>query len=417
MKDKMTNILYNKEYIKICIPESRLDGVLSPKSDMTEPDHVILNRALLHPFDSPKLDEFIRKDESLLIIVNDSARHTPTARILEMIRPTINKSDVQFLVATGAHRPPSITELELIFGSYYQTHRSQIFYHDCWRDTDLESVGTTDFGTHVLINRRVLKASKILIIGSVEPHYFAGFTGGRKALVPGVAGFQTIEQNHSHAMSALSEPMKLMGNPVHEDMVEAVRMLDKKIFSIQMVLNNDNRVDAAFTGDIHVSMNMAAERAREVYGIQVSHKADIVLAVTVPPLDSNLYQSQKAMEHARLILNTGGILILVSACSNGIGPDAFYRLLTLNKDFNTVMEIIQQGYKLGYHKAAKWIGLLRQASLFGVTQLDPEILGAIHMTSFTSLQKAIDHALEEKSGKVWVMPSASVTVPICQTIQ
>jgi len=415
MKNIIINIHYANELIQISIPESRLAGVLDSELKSAESFDTVFNRALLNPLKAPRLSEFVHEGESLLIIVNDGARHTPTATILKRIGPIFSKADFEFLVATGSHRPPTELELKSIFGPFYQTHRSRISIHDCRNKSELELVGKTSYGTRIIISRRILHNSKILVIGSVEPHYFAGFTGGRKALIPGAAGYETIEQNHSHAMSELSEPMKLNGNPVHEDMEEAVKILDKDIFSIQVVQDIQNRIVAAFAGNIQESMHAAADKARAVYGISVLQKADIVMAVAVPPLDSNLYQAQKAMEHARMILNPGGILILVSACYEGIGPDAFYRLLSAHRNFDAVIEKIQLKYRLGHHKAAKWISLSHQASsLHGVTQLDPRILKAIHMTPFTSVQEAVDLALQKQPGKVWVMPTASVTVPVLQ---
>ncbi|MFC1569287.1 nickel-dependent lactate racemase [bacterium] len=406
------DIQYGDRCCSISIPKSRLAGILKSKSVQPVDPHIILNKALSQPVDAPMLDEFVEQNESLLIIVNDGARHTPTALILETIRPILEKVDIEFLIATGTHRYSTELELMSILGPFYQTHRSRINIHDCHRKSSLEEIGTTSRKTEVWIHRLAAYASKILVIGSVEPHYFAGFTGGRKALIPGVAGFQTVEQNHSHAMSKLSEPMKLTGNPVHEDMEEAVRLLNKNIFSIQVVLDIHDQICAAFTGDLYGSLNIAAETCRKIYGGVISQKADIVVAVATPPLDCDLYQSQKAMEHARLALNTRGILILVSACHEGIGPDHFYQLLTSDSNPDNVLKIIQQGYKLGHHKAANWISLSRDVTLFGVTQLNPRILQSVYMHPFSSVQEALDYALQKKSGRVLVMPSASVTVPV-----
>jgi nickel-dependent lactate racemase len=405
------SIPFDKRIQNIRIPESRLAGVLDiPISAKRDPKTLFI-KALASPVNSAPLSEFIRSSEPLLIIINDATRSTPTAFVLDFIRPLIASCSVHFLVSTGTHRTPTESELRWIIGSTYESQRNRIQIHDCFK-SPLEELGMTRYGSPILINRQVTQASKILVIGSVEPHYFAGFTGGRKGLFPGAAGYAAIEHNHSLVMTGLSQPMKLRGNPVHEDMSEAVRFLKKELFSIQIVADPQARIREVFTGDIHDSLETAAAKAAEIYGVPLDRKADIVVAAAAPPLDCDLYQSQKAMEHARLAINSGGILILVSACRDGIGPDHFVRLLQSDPDPDHILEIIRQGYRLGYHKAYNWISLLKQVRLFGVTKLSPGILQSLHMRPFDTVQAAVDQALQDVPGKVLVIPSASVVVPV-----
>ena len=403
---------YGKATQSLSVPDSRPTTILRPQSGKISNSATVLSEALENPLESPALQEFVRPGHPLLIVVNDAARNTPTADVLQKIQPVLSRCLVRFLMATGTHRPPDETELRSILGPFYSSHRSQIHIHDCHAQQDLREIGITPMGTRVLINRRVAEASKILVIGSVEPHYFAGFTGGRKGLIPGAAGFETIEQNHSHAMSGQAQPMKLDGNPVHEDMAEAVALVKQPVFSIQVVLDVQERICAAFAGDLTATLTAAAHKAGTVYGAPVPEQAEIVVAVAVPPLDANLYQAQKALEHARLAVRPGGVLILVSACTDGIGPDHFYRLLTSGDDKEQILGIIRRGYRLGHHKAANWIRLSRQVSLYGVTALAPEILQSLDMRPFSSVQEAFDTAFRKRKGSVLIMPSASLTVPV-----
>jgi nickel-dependent lactate racemase len=404
------SIPFDNRIQNIRIPESRLAGVLEIPISAKRDPKALFTKALASPVNSAPFTDFIRSGETILIIINDATRSTPTAFVLDFIRPLI-ASSVHFLVSTGTHRAPTESELRWIMGSTYESHRNRIQIHDCFK-SPLEEMGMTSYGSPILINRQVIQASKILVIGSVEPHYFAGFTGGRKGLFPGTAGYAAIERNHSLAMTGLSQPMKLRGNPVHEDMSEAVRSLKKELFSIQIVADPQAMIRDIFTGDIHDSLETAAARAAEIYGVPLNRKADIVVAAAAPPLDCDLYQSQKAMEHARLAVNSGGILILVSTCHEGIGPDHFVRLLKSDPDPDQILEVIRQGYRLGYHKAYNWISLSKQVRLYGVTKLNPGILRSLHMRPFDTVQAAVDQALREVSGKVLVIPSASVVVPV-----
>jgi len=183
------------------------------------------------------------------------------------------------------------------------------------------------------INRMVTEAGSILVIGSVEPHYFAGFTGGRKSFLPGVASHRTIERNHEGALSPRSRVLSLEGNPVHEDMMAAMDILDEvPIFSIQTVLTADHRIYAVAAGDIHDSFRAAVERAKKVFCVRMGRKADIVVTVAAHPMDVDLYQSHKALENGKMALRPGGVIILVSRCREGVGEDQFYRLLASHKD-------------------------------------------------------------------------------------
>ncbi|MBN1781115.1 nickel-dependent lactate racemase [bacterium] len=415
MKHRKIILPYAGGTVKISVPESRLAGVLNPNPVQSRSPAELFKNAFSEPLKAPVPGQWIHGGEQLLVIVNDASRPTPTAAVLEMMKPFLQKTRVEFLVATGTHGQATELELRLMLGSFFETHDGHTHSHDCHDNAMLDPVGTTTRGTEVRINRRVMQADKILIIGSVEPHYFAGYTGGRKGLVPGVAGYRTIEQNHSHAMSEDVRPLRLAGNPVHEDMAEAVRLLGHRdIYSVQIVLDHEDRIFAVFAGDLEATLEAAAVKAREVYGVHAADKEDIVLAAAAPPLDRDLYQSQKAMEHARHALNPGGIMILVSACVQGIGPSAFYDLLTSHPDPEEILRTIKNGYLLGHHKAARWLDLAGQVSLYCVTHLDPDIVRKLGLLPFETVQHALDRALRERPGRILVMPYATVTVPLLE---
>jgi nickel-dependent lactate racemase len=263
------------------------------------------------------------------------------------------------------------------------------------------------------LNKHVFDADGIIVLGSVEPHYYAGFTGGRKFLLPGLAGYRSIEMNHSLALDENSSILKLEGNPIHEDFMEALGIFDRyeDIFSIQLVLNRDHEVSYTVSGHIVDSFNGAVERAKQIYVAPVKSKAEIVVAVATAPMDLDLYQAHKAIENVKPALNDDGVLILVSACPDGIGPRGFYDLLASGGD---VFSKIKQGYRLGYHKAAKIAELQKRAKLLAVTDLQAETLNAISITPYRGIQDALDAAtrLKGHDSRVLIVLDGCLTVPV-----
>ena len=239
-----------------------------------------------------------------LCIVNDATRPTNTHEIIEQC-----SLECDFVVATGAHAAPTPEELAFIFGPDFEHKR--IFVHDA-RRSPCVYVGTTTRGTPVNFNSKVFEYKRILIIGSVEPHYFAGYTGGRKGLLPGVASYKTIEKNHSLYFEPGASILNLSGNPVHEDMVEAVQMLDVPILTTNMVMNETNEIIDLFCGNLEDCLSEAAALARTIYTVPVSNRFALTVTCAYYPMDIDLYQSQKAIHNATLATKTGGTIVLVS---------------------------------------------------------------------------------------------------------
>jgi nickel-dependent lactate racemase len=267
----------------------------------------------------------------------------------------------------------------------------------------------------------VTDASRIIVLGSVEPHYFAGFTGGRKAFLPGVAAFETVRQNHSHALDPSSCFMALDGNPVHEDMLDALALLgNRPIFSITTVIDSERRVCAASAGDIHGAFHAAVSWARQMFSVDVPGKCDIVVAVARSPVDSDLYQAHKAIESARLAIESarlalvaGGILILVAECGEGLGDDAFVGQLRSAGSPEDVARLIGEHYALGDHKAIKLAELVTESEIWAVTGLPGETVESIFFRPCEGLQGALNAALTKRGpgARVLFLMDAGTTVP------
>jgi lactate racemase len=405
---------YGKHKVEVSIAESRVAGIVEPNLVSVGDETETIRRGIGQPVNSGSFDEFIADAKDLLFIVNDYTRPTPTARVLDVVYPKIKDKTTRFLIATGIHRAPTEQELSFIFGDYLSLLRDSIYVHDARKDADMAYLGVSSTGTEMYVNRLGLEAHKLVTIGSVEPHYFAGFTGGRKSFLPGIASYRTIEQNHRHALDPCAQALVLEGNPVHEDMVDALRTIaGKGIFSIQTVLDGQKRVYHCTSGHIHDSFLAAIDRAHEVYCVAISEKVDIVVAVAGYPSDVDLYQSQKALDNAKLALKEGGIIILVSECRSGIGEQAYFDLLAGSQTPQEALQKIGQGYRLGYHKAAKMAEIATWAEIWGVTGLPQHSMARAFIKPCHGVQDALDRAIEQKGGKARVLflMDASLTVP------
>jgi len=407
-------IPYGKEKVDVEVGENRIAGIVEPNVVSVGDETETIRKGIEQTVDSRSFNDFIANDEDLLFIVNDYTRPTPTAKILEVIYPKIKDKNAKFIIATGIHRAPTEEEFKFIFGNYHDLLKDRIYVHDARKDEDMVYLGVSSTGTEMYVNKVGIEAHKLVTIGSVEPHYFAGYTGGRKSFLPGIASYKTIEQNHKHALSPHAQTLVLGGNPVHEDMVDALKTIERKqIFSIQTVLDGKKRIYHCTSGHIHDSFMMAIEKAHEVYCVDIKEKTDIVVAVAGYPSDVDLYQSQKALDNGKLALKKGGILILVSECRSGIGEETYFNLLASSKTPQETLQKIEQGYRLGYHKAAKMAEIATWAEIWGVTGLADEDMKQAFIKPFHEIQEALDRAIEKKGerAKIMFLMDASLTVP------
>ena len=405
-------IPYGKEYVTVNVEDKNVEGIYYP-NEVEKTDY---KKQLKEVLENEKFEEFSNTEEKIVFIVNDGTRPTPTSKILSEIYDDIKDKNIYFIIATGAHRAPTEEEYEYIFGKeIYEDIKSKnrVWSHDSKND-EMVYLGKSKNGTEMYINKIVTEAKKVVVIGSVEPHYFAGYTGGRKGFLPGVASYKTITQNHELALNPKANALVLDGNPVHEDMMDAMSVLNSiDVFAIMTVLDREHSIYKITGGDLEKSFYSAIESANKVFCVEMDNKADIVVSAAPYPMDIDLYQSQKAIDNGKLALKEGGILILVSQCRMGIGGKTFFDLMASCSTAKEVLEKIKEEYKLGYHKAGKMAEINLWAEMWAVTMLDEEEVKAVHMKPYSDLQESIDEALKIKGGdaKVCFMPYGSLIVP------
>ncbi|MGA2785366.1 MAG: nickel-dependent lactate racemase [Candidatus Bathyarchaeia archaeon] len=384
---------------------------VSPKHVSVMDD--VLSKSLVHSRESSSLESFVSERKKLLLVINDHTR--PFASGL-LGRLPLKCSDVTTIVATGSHREPTPEELRLLFGGDAPPYGGRVVIHNSRDPSCLKTLGSTTRGTDVRLNLNVFNSDGIIVIGSVEPHYYAGFTGGRKFLLPGLAAFESIEMNHSLALDDKAQILRLEGNPVHEDFMDALRMFGRNddIYSIQLVMNNNHEIEFASSGNILSSFMDAVQQATKKFVCEIDYKADILIAVVNSPLDIDLYQAHKAIENVKLALKDDGVLILVAKCSDGIGNRGFYDILSSKSD---ILEAVTQKYTFGGHKALRITQLLQRVKIFAVTEIAPTLMETISIRPFSDLQSAMEEAVKLKGSdlNILLVHDAGVAVPVPRT--
>ena len=410
----IVDIKYGKDEIqKTEIPDENLIGIFYPK-DVTcgSPDEVI-NESIDNPIGYDSLDEFLNGGEDIVFIVNDGTRPTPTAKVLDALSKRMDLRKARYIIATGNHRDMTPEEYDFVFGKHYDELKDRIICHNA-KESECVYLGNSKNGTPMEINRVAVDSDRLVIITSVEPHYFAGYTGGRKSFLPGVASFRTIEANHRLAMRPEAQALALDGNPVHEDRMDALEQVKgKKIFSIQIVMDRHQSIYKCASGDLNGAFKTAVGWAEEVFCVPIPEKADIVISVAPYPMDVDLYQSQKALDNGKWALKEGGKIVMVSKCREGIGHETFLQQLSSSKDPKIVLENLNKEYKLGYHKAAKMAEIATWADIWAVTGLDKKLMSDANMTPFDTVDDAVKEALKEnKDAKIIILMDGSVTIPM-----
>ena len=398
--------------MKAEIPDSNYIGTYYPNDVVCGDPAVEIGKSLDNPIDSEPLEKFLEGGKDIVFIVNDGTRPTPTAMVLDALESKMDLRVPRYLIATGTHRGPTEEEYRNIFGKHLEAVRDRIVVHDA-KTSECVNLGTSKNGTPMEVNKIAVDADRLVIITSVEPHYFAGWTGGRKSFLPGVASYRTVEANHKMAVGMEAQALALKGNPVHEDMMDALEVVKgKRIFSIQTVLDRHHGIYKVASGELNAAFAQAVKWGEEVFIVPIPEKADIVVSAAPYPMDVDLYQSQKALDNGKWALKEGGTIIMVSKCREGIGSDAFLKQLSTSKDPKQVVENIRKEYKLGYHKAAKMAEIAIWAKVCCVTDLDPALISGANMTPYKTLEEAVADALKANpSARVIVLAEGSVTIP------
>lgn len=406
---------YGKEKVNVRIPDSNVQAVLAPNHVEIESMGVDeVKRAIQNPVGSDRLNDIVKKGERVCIITSDITRPMPSKLVLPIVIDELNDGgvedgDITVVFALGNHRAHTEDEKQYLAGDAYG--RVRCIDSD---QTKMANLGTTTFGTPVDVFEEVANADRVICLGNIEYHYFAGYSGGAKAIMPGVSTAAAIQANHSRMVEETSAAGKIEGNNVRSDIDEVAqfRSID---FIVNVVLDENKQIIRAVAGHYIKAHRQGCAFLDTLYKVEIEKKADIVLVSAGGyPKDINLYQAQKALDNCKHAVKDDGIIILVASCKEGLGEEVFERWMCDAKSPDDMVEKIQQCFELGGHKAAA-IGMVRQrADIWLVSDMDSDFVRSIFMTPFDNVQNALYAALCKTGDKavVIVMPYGGSTLPM-----
>jgi nickel-dependent lactate racemase len=318
--------------------------------------------------------------------------------------------DVTVVFALGSHRRHLENERVRLVGEPVFTRVKCV---DSDPDDCIE-MGKTRLGTPVAVTRVVAQADRRICVGNIEYHYFAGYSGGAKAIMPGVSTRAAIQSNHSRMVLPEAKAGLLKGNPVREDLEEAIGYCPID-FIVNVVLDDKKEIVHAVAGHYIEAHRSGCAFLDGLYRKEIDRLADIVVASQGgAPKDLNLYQTQKALDNAKHAVKEGGVIILAGACGEGFGEDTFERWMREAESPRSLIERIQRDFQLGGHKAVSFAQVLEKNEIFLVSEMDPNIVKEIFMRPFGDVQTAFNAALGKMGtdASVLIMPSAGSTLPV-----
>ena len=377
---------------------------------MDKDDHMMED--LYRTLEVARFDDFLTRGKPL-VVINDAFRPTPSGTVLSHIKKYYPDFEADYIVACGNHPSPDDDEVATIFEGFERPDSSALFFHDSRDDDSMVPVGEMD-GQPLLLNKKLFDYPAIIIIGSVEPHYFAGYTGGRKSLIPGLCDIESTRRNHALAVSLEAKPMRLKGNPVAENLERLLDLTElPPLFSIQIVSGRNRRILGSFCGELKNSFAEAVAFSEQVYAFGFDRQFDLVIAEMLPPLDHNLYQMQKAIENCAEAVRDGGTLVAVSSCQEGIGNNEFYKLAVKLQNEEMVLSQAQRSHPpLGMHKLSRIVEMSKRISVKALTGLKQEIVEQVFLEPAVSLEaemQKLRHG-EDKSIEILLVRDAGLLV-------
>ena len=400
------------------VPDRNLLQILraNPAPDQAGPGgEEAVRQALANPIGSPGLDEIIHTGEKIVIITSDISRPMPTWDVMPSLLDALyaagaRAEDITLIFARGSHR------------GHTEEERHHLAGERAWKeirciDSDPDAcihLGETQRGTPIDIMEIVAKADRRICVGNIEYHYFAGYSGGAKALFPGTSTPRVIQANHSMMVDERAHAGNMDTNPLRQDIDEAAAVCGID-FILNVILDEHKKIIHAVAGDVKEAHRAGCRYLDSLYAVEIPERADIVIVSQGgAPKDANLYQTQKALDNSKHAIKDGGSIILVGACQEGMGSAIFEEWMTQAGQPEDLIERIRKDFKLGGHKAAAIAQILKRTDIRLVSEMDPNFVRSIFMEPYESLAPAFADAMRAQGpdAKVIVMPYGGSTLPI-----
>jgi nickel-dependent lactate racemase len=411
---------YGKTEVCARIPTRNYLGSIEPKEKPAVTNvKAEVERAIKNPIGTKPLAEIAQKGGKVVIVADD---HTRSTQSHLMILPILNElnaagikdEDITVIFACGTHRAVKPEEMKKMVGEE-AVNRVKMISHD-FKAKDLVYLGKTKaYGTEVYVNKTFAEADIKILTGDIGLHYYAGYGGGRKSVLPGISGAETIQNNHALLLDPKARTGNLDGNPVHEDMVEAAK-LARVDFVINIVTNSKKELVQAFAGDLEQAFNAGVKLVDEMYKVPIEQRADIVVVSSGGhPHDINLFQAYKGVDNALSAVKRGGVIVLVAECPEGHGNEVFHEWTMKFKNLKDIEREIRRHFVLGGHKSYYLMKALQRAQIILVSVMpDYEAMNVFNLKTARAVNDALRDAFEiaGQSAKVWAMPYGNITLPV-----
>ena len=409
-------VKYFKDYVPFHVDDSHHPVELNPKEcPKVESEAAEVRRALANPIGTPKLSEIVKPGEKIVIITSDVTRPVPSWVVVpcvveELEKAGVKDDDITVVFGLGSHRGQTDEERKRLVGE-------DIYNRIRCIDSDpdnCEHLGTCKNGTSVDIFRPVMEADRRILVGNVEYHYFAGYSGGMKAIMPGVSTREAIQSNHKNMIRPGAYAGHLEGNPVREDIEETYNFCPVD-FIVNVALDDHKQIAFAAAGDRIKAHREACRFLDSIYKIKIDKPRDVVIVSTGGyPKDINLYQAQKSIDNAKHAVREGGIMVVAASCKEGYGSDTFGKWIQNYDKPEDRIKAIHEHFELGGHKSAALALVQQKCDIYLVTDMDDALVTKANMTPFHDLQTAVDAALAKmgKDSDVYVIPIGGSTLPM-----
>ncbi len=363
------------------------------------------------------MSEIAKAGNKVAIVVDDATRATPSHMMIIPLLDELNKAevkdeDVTVIFGCGSHRPVTPEEMEKLVGKE-ALERAKAINHDYMAE-DQVFLGETSQGTKVNVNKAFAEADVKVLAGDINLHYYAGYGGGRKGVLPAVSSAETIQQNHALLVHPKATTGVLEGNPVHEDMMEAAK-LAKVDFIVNIVINSKKELVKAFAGDMEQAFVEGTKLVDEMYKVPIEQRANIVVvSAGGHPHDINLYQASKAIQNALEAVKRRGVIVLAAECPEGHGNEAFAEWMEKFTDLKRLEKEIKKRFVVGGHKAYYINKALQKATIILLSVMpDCYAVNTFKMRTASAMNDALRDAFEVagKNAKVYVMAHGSDTLP------
>ncbi|MGD9131323.1 MAG: nickel-dependent lactate racemase [Candidatus Bathyarchaeota archaeon] len=412
---------YGKTEVCARIPTRNFLGTIEPKEKSGVTDsRAEIERALSQPIGTERLKEIAKAGDKVAIVIDDATRATPSYLMIPPLLDELNQAgvkdeDVTVIFGCGTHRPVTQEEREKLIGKEV-LERVKAISHDHEAE-DQVSIGKTSQGTEVTVNKVFAEADVKILAGDINLHYYAGYGGGRKGVLPAVSSAEAIQQNHAMLLHPKASTGVLDGNPVHEDMMEAAKLANVD-FILNIVTNSKNEVVKAFAGDLEQAFLEGTKLVDEMYKVPIEQRANIVVVSAGGyPHDINLYQASKGIHNAIDAVKRRGVIVLVAECPEGHGNEVFSEWMEKFADLKRIEREIRKRFVLGGHKAYYLTKFLQKVSIILVSVMpDCYAVNTFKLRTAAALNDALRDAFElaGKNAKVYVMPHGSDTLPVYQ---